>query len=222
MESIGGLADLSNLSSCLLKDKDFEVYSKKNQTKDQMISELRKLPISRFCLVYLQGHGIPGLYLPKDTYIENGERQGLTSQAREMHDTLLLGGYRRLLLLSDFCHAGNYYQLQYYLCIDGEPEWKESPYWKDERSNKSSPPPTLYFAGASRNEHAQEGDVTGGFFTKAISETCGKALTLPERLRKIRELVSGMLQRAKDDEHLSPETTQTPQIFCSFKPVSTV
>ncbi|KAG8773981.1 hypothetical protein FRC12_002208 [Ceratobasidium sp. 428] len=103
MESIGGLADLNNLSSCLLKDKDFEVYSKKNQTKDQMISELRKLPISRFCLVYLQGHGIPGLYLPKDTYIENGERQGLTSQ--EMHDTLLLGGYRRLLLLSDVSNA---------------------------------------------------------------------------------------------------------------------
>ncbi|KAG8696472.1 hypothetical protein FRC08_007131 [Ceratobasidium sp. 394] len=211
MELIGVLADFRNISGCLLSDENFEVYHKRNATEEVMIIELKKLPVSRFCLVYLQGHGSPRSYIPNGFRITNNEISGLTSEV--IYSTLFASDtYRRLLLVSDFCYSGDYYQLRYYLCLDGEPKWKESPHW----NGQTSASPAFHFAGANFDELVYEGNATGGFFTKAFADTWNESLTLPEKLRKIRDLVS--TQRARDAQKMPQDATQTPQIFCSFKP----
>ncbi|KAG9118989.1 hypothetical protein FRC07_006215 [Ceratobasidium sp. 392] len=131
-----------------------------------------------------------------------------------MYDTLLTSDtYRRLLLVSDFCHAGNYYQLRYYLCLTGEPEWKESRYWNGETPASRA----IHFASADRHELAGEGDKSGGFFTNIFAKTWGEPLALPDRLLRIRTEVSNWTRSAIDRRQLPLGTTQTPQVFSSFK-----
>ncbi|KAG8778393.1 hypothetical protein FRC12_025005 [Ceratobasidium sp. 428] len=227
MELIGESKDLENMSKYLMLDKNFDVYRKSNVTEETMVFELGKLPVSTFCLIYLQGHGSPNSYLLKDFRITKDRKvQGLTSEV--MYNTLLTSDtYRRLLLVSDFCDAGDYYrtyfnsftptrpnnissELQYYLCLESEPEWKESPHW----NGRVPAARAIHVAGANRGEEALEGDISGGFFTNAFATTWDEPLTLPARLHKLRYTVSMWIKGAKNKELLP----QIPQIFCSFKP----
>ncbi|KAG8710335.1 hypothetical protein FRC09_000179 [Ceratobasidium sp. 395] len=203
MELIGGSKDLENMSKYLMLDKNFDVYRKSNVTEETMVFELGKLPVSTFCLIYLQGHGSPNSYLLKDFRITKDRKvRGLTSEV--MYNTLLTSDtYRRLLLVSDFCDAGDYYQLQYYLCLEGEPEWKESPHWNGRVPGARA----IHVAGANRGEEALEGDISGGFFTNAFATTWDEPLTLPARLHKLRYTVSMWIKGAKNKE-LLPQTPQ--------------
>ncbi|KAG9119221.1 hypothetical protein FRC07_005842, partial [Ceratobasidium sp. 392] len=154
MELIGRAVDLNNMLN-LLDAGNFEIHVKENLEEDQMIFELEELPFKDM------GREQDPVDLPRDYRVINDDLlEGITSQM--MYDTLLTSDiYRRLLLVSDFCHVGNYYQLRYHLCLEGRPEWKQSTDW----NNKTPASRVIHFAGAHRDELAGEGNNSGGFFT---------------------------------------------------------
>ncbi|QRV85039.1 ICE-like protease (caspase) p20 domain protein [Ceratobasidium sp. AG-Ba] len=162
MESCGTLQDIKNIAKCLESNLDFEISWKHNATKDDIIQGLLALSTLIFCLIYIQGHGSPELYYPSDCQI-NKRLEGITSDT--MYNTLFDSGVnRRYVLVSDFCNAGGYYGLRYYLCLKGKPKWVESKYWNKKTPNCHA----IHFAGAGRSQNAHEGDVTGGYFTLYI------------------------------------------------------
>ncbi|QRV99124.1 ICE-like protease (caspase) p20 domain protein [Ceratobasidium sp. AG-Ba] len=105
----------------------------------------------------------------------------------------------------------------FFLDIEGEvPEWKETPDWSP-GSHTISSAPIIHFAGSTEDQPVFEGDQTGGFFTYAIKEEWDNSLTLPEQLKAIRECVHKSVEEAKKEGQISPESSQTPQVFSSVR-----
>ncbi|QRV99132.1 hypothetical protein RhiJN_27151 [Ceratobasidium sp. AG-Ba] len=103
-----------------------------------------------------------------------------------MYNTLFDSGVnRRYMLVSDFCNAGGYYGLRYYLCLKDEPKWVESKYWNKKTPNCHA----IHFAGAGRSQNTHEGDTTGGYFTYYVSLslnfTLSVRLSIPTSLHRL-------------------------------------
>ncbi|QRV85032.1 ICE-like protease (caspase) p20 domain protein [Ceratobasidium sp. AG-Ba] len=167
--------------------------------------------------IHLQGHFWDGIYVTAQMQ-SDGTIEGL--DAKEMLQILNLTqhlSWRLIVTDVEFCYSGNCFLLQFFLDIEGEePEWKETPNWRAGRRTISSTP-IIHFAGSTEDQPVFEGDQMGGFFTYAIKEEWDNSLTLPEQLKAIRECVHKSVEEAKKEGQISPESSQTPQLFSSVR-----
>ncbi|CAE6506328.1 unnamed protein product [Rhizoctonia solani] len=229
MKLHGADCDKINIESWLTADKRFpglEIKPVDSNLKlrsdiEEWIEELNNdNPGAAF--IYMQGHGLPeymGSYVTGDSFAAG---QGPTVIRSEEWINMFSKFDRRaqFITITDFCHSGNFFRLQYKLepKQDGEgAQWIETEEWAQGYGAGSIrlSSPMLHLAGSARNENVFETGRTGGYFTHVLSETGIK--TLPELLKRLRAGVDKHLEKARcyDKNPIPANVTQTPQV-CSF------
>ncbi|CEL53199.1 hypothetical protein RSOLAG1IB_06164 [Rhizoctonia solani AG-1 IB] len=228
MDLYGADRDMTNFLEWLTGDEKFpnlKISSIHNTSRTDIKSYLENLVTLSpgVVFVYIQGHGLPELYITGDGRGSDGEYIGLKS-------TELIELFSRFenntssIVITDFCHSGNFLHLRYRLEVDTDgkrADWVEVENWTQGSGDTTSHPSSqmLHIAGSADNQLVYETGNLGGYFTNALSKAEPK--TLPELLAELRATVDAHLGRARNQGYISQEATQVPQIYSRTKLLNT-
>ncbi|CAE6480487.1 unnamed protein product [Rhizoctonia solani] len=176
---------------------------------------------SIYSLEVVQGHGFSdslGCYVTGDPV--DPENHLTTVKSEELIQMFSeFGCHTRSIVITDFCHSGNFFRLPYKLELSKNgtgPEWieTEGTSGSDTGPNKLASP-MIHLAGSTRDEQVMETGRIGGYFTDGLSKIGTKKL--PELLAELRAEVNVHLEQAKSYPGFTVDARQTPQIYSSSK-----